>query len=44
MYDEHVLKYAAIDACAVYWLNNYINAECNVIDEGIIEKHKSKLL
>ncbi|MGD8306179.1 MAG: hypothetical protein PVF17_05965, partial [Ignavibacteria bacterium] len=25
MYEEHVLKYAATDACATYWLYNSIN-------------------
>jgi hypothetical protein len=32
MYDSHVIKYAAIDACATYWLWNYMNAECDLLD------------
>ena len=35
MYDEHVLKYAAIDSCATLWLWNYINSECDIIDSKL---------
>ena len=32
MYDEHMLQYAATDACATYWLWNFLNTECDSID------------
>ncbi len=35
MYDEHVLKYAAIDSAATMWLWNYINTECDTIDSNL---------
>ena len=38
MYDEHVLKYAATDSCAVHWIYDYIHTQCDDIDKGIIEK------
>jgi ribonuclease D len=37
MYEEHVLKYAAIDSCATYWVYNYMMTECDAIDSKIIE-------
>jgi hypothetical protein len=36
MYDEHVLKYSAIDSCATYWVYNYMMTECDSIDTKIL--------
>lgn len=38
MYDEHVLKYAVTDACATFWLWNYMQQECDTIDKGILNE------
>lgn len=32
MYEPHVIRYAAIDACATYQLWNYINEQCDKLD------------
>jgi hypothetical protein len=36
MYEDHVLKYAAIDACATYWVHDYIHTQCDAIDAKTI--------
>ena len=36
MYDEHVLRYAAIDSCATYYIYDYMMKECDAIDAKII--------
>lgn len=40
MYEPHVLQYAATDACATYWLWEYMNNECDALDMTIKEKYK----
>ena len=41
MYDPKVLKYAATDACATYWLWNYMQESCDNIDRGILNEFNS---
>jgi len=41
MYDEKVLKYAATDACATYWLWNYMNTECDTLDKETLNEFNS---
>lgn len=41
MYEDKVIKYAATDAASVLWLWNYINTECDSIDEEIRKEYSS---
>jgi len=39
MYDPKVLRYAATDACATFWLWQYINNQCDHIDQSLKERY-----
>lgn len=41
MYEPHVLKYAATDSCATFKLWDYMNGQCEVIDNDIISESEN---